>query len=344
MKRCALVCVLLLLACALPALAQEDDPERPVITPDNAGHLAQLAAFAGGSGAQINGLAWSPNGAMLAAVTLDGVELFDPAQPDAAPQTLPPTAGWVASLAFSPDGEHLVTGGYDAQVQVWATADWSHVATLSGLMVPAQSVALSPDGTWLAAGGASGEVYLWDFAAALEGAEPAFLDAHDWEPILALAFSPDGSLLASGGEDNRLLVWETAAPGAPPLELPISGNDVYSVAFHPGGDWLASAYSGGETLTLWIMPGGEPLAVLVSFDWDAYSVAYNPDGSLLAAAGAGLHDNENTYQVWLFDKAGARVAALDDFAGIVDHVAFSPDGTLLATAGQEGVVRLWGVP
>lgn len=65
-------------------------------------------------------------------------------------------------LAFSPDGDRMVTVGNDTNVRVWTTNDWSEATGFEWDIGPLTCVAVSPDGTLYAAGSKKGKVVLWD--------------------------------------------------------------------------------------------------------------------------------------------------------------------------------------
>ena len=70
----------------------------------------------------------------------------------------------VDSVAFSPDGKTLASGGKDTPIKLWDAETGKLLRTLTGHTGRVESLAFSPDGKTLATGGGGGDtsVKLWD--------------------------------------------------------------------------------------------------------------------------------------------------------------------------------------
>jgi WD40 repeat protein len=110
----------------------------------------------------------------------------------------------VISVAISPDGAMLASGGFDRTVKIWNMHTGRERASLTGHKGWVAAVAFSPDGSLLATGSHDQLIKLWDAAT---GQELAILGAHSGA-VYTLAFSPDGSRLASGSLDGTVRVWD----------------------------------------------------------------------------------------------------------------------------------------
>jgi WD40 repeat protein len=86
--------------------------------------------------------------------------------------TLKGERDYVRSVAFSPDGQWIVSGGgdimggdYDGDgrrvVRVWNAQTGETLHTLDGNIGNVSSVAFSPDGHWIVSGGYDGAVRVW---------------------------------------------------------------------------------------------------------------------------------------------------------------------------------------
>ena len=329
MKKLTLVTLTLLLTTALalpPATAQEDVTRWGL--PE--GETLRLGKC------NINELAYSPDGALLAVASSIGVWLYD-AQTYQERAVLTGHTDDVLSVAFSPDGQTLASGSRDDTVRLWdvATGTLQQTLTYTGSV---SSVAFSPDGQTLASGvdGWTGTIYLWDVAT---GVLQYTLLAHKGG-LSSVAFSPDGRTLASvGGWDALVSLWDVATGT---FQQTLAGHTdltfVRSVAFSPDGNMLAGA--GGwrdKTVRLWDVASGTLQQTLAGHTGSVTSVAFSPDGVMLVSGG-----EDGTVRLW--DVAtGTLQHTLTEYTSGVLSVAFSPDGRTLASGSEDGTVFLWDI-
>ena len=68
------------------------------------------------------------------------------------------------SVAFSPDGQRIVTGSEDKTAKVWEAASGKELLTLKGHSDEIWSVAFSPDGQRIVTGSLDNTAKVWEAA------------------------------------------------------------------------------------------------------------------------------------------------------------------------------------
>ena len=188
---------------------------------------------------------------------------------------------WVRSVAFSPDGTTLVSGGWDKIIWLWHLVEGAQPKTLHGHTGKIYTVIFSPDGKTLASGGGDNTIRLWNAAT---GKQLKTLRGHTAR-VWSIEYSPDGKTIASGSWDTTIRIWD-ATSGMPLKTLSGHTHNVLSVAFSPDGRTLASA--GGKvdkTIRLWNVEKGKHLQTLTGHRSFAENIVFSPDGRTLASGG-----------------------------------------------------------
>ena len=244
--------------------------------------------------------------------------------------TLGHHADVVNTVAFSPDGQLLASGGNDHVFKLWDVPRKRHIATLDHINNRGRSqvkaVTFSPNGQLLATAGV--EVKLWDVHTR---EEITTLEHGRW--VFALAFSPDGEFLATGDETGQVNVWDVQRRQ---LIVQFKGDArfVHTIKFSPDGKVLAGAGYEGN-IKLWKVQSWERLGKLSSHV-TVYTISFSPDSKILASTG-----NEFV-SLWQVDS-GEKIATLTGHAGWVNAVAFSPNGSALISGGDDATLRIWDV-
>jgi WD40 repeat protein len=268
----------------------------------------------------------------------------------------------VTSVAFLPDGRHVVSGGgqYDkkdnAVLCLWELPE--------NLLSPEQQAAA---------------------AAEEASAPPATLtEVRQFEGhtrfIRGLAFFSDGQRAISASDDTTLRVWNVDT-GEELRRINTGGIISGSIALSPDEKLVAVGNMGSEGFNLWDVESGEkvrtfegdsvraPVYVAFSADgrrilstsygdfmarvWDVetgeqisqFQVGKNPDSITFSADGklAVGDDPDNNTRIW--DAAtGETVDVLETSdTGMTLRTTISPDGRQALMASQIGVLRLWDV-
>ncbi|MCB9844506.1 MAG: protein kinase [Phycisphaeraceae bacterium] len=161
---------------------------------------------AGASGA-IVGLAFTPDGTMLAAGGADGLVRLLATDPPRELGTLPAHASPVRALAFGADGELLATGAEDGQIVLWEIRDSqvSSLGTFEGHLGEVLSLRFSLDGSILLSASADRSVALWDAA----GGGQLIRMGGPTEPMLSAAFggSAASTTVRAVSQNGEVRTW-----------------------------------------------------------------------------------------------------------------------------------------
>jgi WD40 repeat protein/class 3 adenylate cyclase len=235
----------------------------------------------------------------------------------------------VRSVAFSPDGQRIVTGSWDQTAKVWEAASGRELLTLKGHTSWIRSVAFSPDGHRIVTGSDDQTAKVWEAAS---GRELLTLKGHS-AAIYSVAFSPDGQRIVTGSLDQTAKVWE-AASGRELLTLKGHNAWVGSVAFSPDGQRIVTG-SGDQTAKVWEAASGRELLTLRGHTGSIWSVAFSPDGHRIVTG-----SSDQTAKVWEA-ASGRELLTLKGHNAWIGSVAFSPDGQRIVTGGWDRTARVW---
>ena len=232
----------------------------------------------------------------------------------------------VVGLEFSPDGQRLVSAGWDRKIQLWDVPNLKHIKILKhDPKAFVLSIAFQPNGNQLAVAMSAGRtrLELWDVEAGkMVDAAPKFDDRYlsfhpngqwlasssssavriwdvpTWKVIktidyqdrlLSMAFSRDGRFLAAGRN-----VWEVSSGRLQFQSDPNKGQVVSFVDFHPNGRLLASA---GHLTALWSVPDGRLIAQ-IGDRLQAGPLHFTPDGTRLVTSSR----IDGTLKIWEIKK------------------------------------------
>jgi WD40 repeat protein len=237
----------------------------------------------------------------------------------------------VVSVAFSPDGKYVLTGGFDHTAKLWDAATGELVRDFYGHTGAVDSVAFSPDGKYVLTGSGDATARLWDAAT---GELVRDFYGYTEESVQSVAFSPDEKYVLMGSWDGPGQLLDLVT-GAEVRTFTRPGTSIMGVAFSADGKYiLTGSYDG--TANLWDAATGAEVRAFAGHSDHILSVAFSPDGKYVLTG-----DSDNTAKLW--DAAtGTEVRTFAGHTSNVNTVAFSPDGKYVLTGSGDGTAKLWG--
>jgi len=192
----------------------------------------------------------------------------------------------VRSIAWSPNGHYIASGGDDRTVQVWEADSGKQILTHRGHSDWVLGIAWSPDGRYIASGGIDQTVQVWG---ANSGKKLFTYIGHPGE-VRSIAWSPDSQNIASGGDDRTVQVWD-ASTGRKLITC-ASKDKVLDVAWSPNGKLIAFASNDG-TVSVCEAATGIEIFVYQGHSNRVNAVIWSPNSERIASA-----SNDTTVQLW----------------------------------------------
>ncbi|KAK1437613.1 hypothetical protein QVD17_03407 [Tagetes erecta] len=276
----------LLLTGSLDETVKLWDPEDLSLVRTNTGHCLGVVSVAA-----------HPSGKIAASASIDSfIRVFD-VQSNNTIATLeaPPSQLW--QLQFDPRGSLLaVAGGSSGSVQLWDTAEWKLVSTLSiPTLQPSKpnnhfvlSVAWSPTGTQLACGSMDGSISVFDVQRAKF---LHHLQGHTM-PVRSLVYSPlDPTLVVSASDDECINMYDAHGKT---LFSSMSGHSswVLSVDISPDGAAIVSG-SSDRTVKLWDPKMRAPIQTMTNHTDQVWGVKFQPTGTGTGTLLASVSDDKS---------------------------------------------------
>lgn len=216
---------------------------------------------------------------------------------------------WIRALAFSTDGETMISGGVDGQLFWWPTAAEKPAPTrqLTAHEGWVRALATSPDGKLLASGGNDNLLKLWN----LDGGELVREFPVHESNVYTVFFHPREPFVLSGTLNGKVRQWE--------IESGKLVREFDAAALH--------TYNGGQGVHY----GG------------VRSIDLSPDGKFLSCGG--LHKatnplgavNEPLVELFEWETMKKKLSQITDgVKGIIWRVIYHPDGFLIGASGGSG--------
>jgi WD40 repeat protein len=285
--------------------------------------------------------------------------------------------GWVAAVAFSPDGKTLASAGADKVVRLWEVGTWKPKGVLKGHSDCVCAVSFSQDGGWLATGSFDGTAKVWSaphfeepwtskkqrgavtsvLAHDLSGSAflwmgsvdgtvqwilppgltKSFFQHKSW--VNGLAFNENAGL--AGASSDGTVFCPTPekknVKSFSPVILEGGAGEVRCVAFSPNGKMLAAGNRLG-TVRIWNVASKKEIKTITGHMGEVWSIAFSPDGKTLAAVDT---EWKKPSQVKLYDTANWKERGALPCPGEILSIAYSPRGDWLAAGCWDKTVRVF---
>ena len=242
----------------------------------------------------------------------------------------------VTTLAFSPDGDLLITGTSGGRLILWDPGFRNtRLFNLRAHRKPVTSVSFSHDGNKVASASENGWVRLWTVETTEELKRDRLREAQFEQAANIVTFSPnEDNLIVAMAVGNRVELW-----GFDTWEKFLvleERSQVNSLSFHSDGAKLFVGLKDG-TVSLWDLEDGDRLRSF-QLETTVSDLAISPDGALLAVG-----SRDNAVHLWNIDR-WSEICKIVGHKGDVTSVTFSPvDNRVLASGALDGTVRIWKI-
>jgi WD40 repeat protein len=258
------------------------------------------------------------------------------------------------AVGFSGDGDQVVAGQLDGNIQVWRSIDGAPLGQLRGSSGSSLRLAVSPDGRQLVSGHGDGAVRVW---ALPEQPLRLPLTAGGTYPFEATGFdfSPDGSTVLTASRDGRARMWDAHTGLEKPADnrcqvVPVGPHclardtlleqigALTNAAYSPDGQLIATSSASGSVL-VWDPTTAEEVARVPRIRASVDDLAFGPDSRQLATA-----DAQGTVRI-VEARTGRVRSELrpENGHGRVYTVTYTPGGDAVLAGGEDGVVREWNL-
>ena len=259
------------------------------------------------------------------------------------------TKGVIWTLALSPDGRRIISGGGDKIARLFDLQTGKKLQEFQGHTDAVWGAVVLPGGKEALTGGWDQTLRVWD----VETGKQVRTFEGVVDKVRCIVVSPDGKTVAVGHfidnpdaalRSGTVRIWDIAS-GKEIRAFPAHAHEVAAIAFSRDGKMLASS-GYDKTLRIFDVATGKQLHSLTGSTphYVEYAV-FTPDGKRVVSCGTegeGTNFGVRNWTVRVWDVAsGKQLLESERVRGGVLCVDVLPDGRRCVTASRDGIVRLW---
>ena len=262
-------------------------------------------------------------------------------------------------VQISPNGNHIISSGYDNRIKVWDmnTGQCLNTIYLHGYSYGAMSLAISPDGNTIVSCSWDNPIKVWDINT---GECLKTLSGH-FGRVSSVIISPNGNHIISGSCDNTIKVWDINTgeclktleclsmingifneiwnPRTQRESLILSGgrsHSINSVAITPDSQKVITG-SDDKTIKILDITTGECLMTLLGHSSNVNAVVISPNGQKIISNGW-------DYNIKIWDiNTGKCLKTLKGHVDNAFYLAVSPNGNHIICGSHNNTIKILGI-
>jgi WD40 repeat protein len=244
------------------------------------------------------------------------------------------TAPLLKSIAFSADGEMILTGHFDATARLWNTTSGQQLNILGNHEGPISHVAFSPDDSTVLTGSTDGAVRIWDTQTGQQ--ITSLVDSNEGQ--YRRDFATDGQSVFTSQlsfRDGSLIInqWDVKSGG---LLHSLSLGPAFRSGYKLTTDNIGVMTGTSISINLWDIPSGQLVRAFRSGDYSSdASIIIAPDSkTMLVTRRDARHD-----ELWDI-QTGTLLHIIPTTTGAINAHAFSTDNKTFVLGSLDGFLEV----